>query len=258
MSNEILLEKNSEGVAVLTLNRPEALNAINREMIRALRRAVADVEADDNIDVLIITGAGSKAFCVGLDLKERQSLDDDEAYAYRIDELFPMFSELDNLTKPSFALVDGHCLAGGFEIALTCDIILASPKSTFGLPEVRWGMIPAAGGCRKLAKLIGAMRAKELILTAAKIDTNKAEQFGLINRVVASDNLMAQAMELAGAMRANVQLAVRGAKRCIDHALDQERSIEFDLNQANLCFTSKDQKDGIARFGNRQSATKTS
>lgn len=252
MSNEILLDKSNDGVAILTLNRADALNAINRDMVRAMRRAVADVEADDSVEVLIITGAGSKAFCVGIDLKERQSLGDDEAQAYRSGELFAMYGELEQRNKPAIAVVDGHCLAGGFEVALACDMILASPASTFGLPEVKWGLIPAAGGCRKLAKIIGAVRAKEIILTAMTIDADRAEQLGLINRVVAPDDLRAQALELADQVRANVQLAVRGAKRCIDYALDLERSTAFDLDQADLCYASRDRKDGIARFANRK------
>lgn len=245
---EILLEKRPDRIAVLTLNRPEAMNAINRPMAAALRAAMAAVEADDGIDLLIVTGAGGRAFCTGIDLKERQTLTDAEAHAYRLDELFPMYQALEDRTKPAIAAVDGHCLAGGFEVALSCDLILASPKSSFALPEVKWGLIPAAGGCRKLPKLIGAARAKELILTAATIKADEAERLGLINRVVPAEALFTEALRVAGLILANVQVAVRGAKRCIDHALDLEHSTAFDLEVSTACYAAKERKDGIAKF----------
>jgi enoyl-CoA hydratase/carnithine racemase len=221
-------------------------------MVRRLRSAIRDIEADENIDIVIVTGAGDKAFCVGIDLKERATLSDQEAGTFRRDELFPMYAELENRTKPAIAAVDGHCLAGGFEIALSCDMVLATPRSTFGLSEVKWGLIPAAGGCRKLPKLIGAVRAKEMIFTAATIDAAKAERLGVINRVVAGEELIEQAVVLAGAVLNNVQIAVRGAKRCIDHALDMEHSTDFDIEVANECYTSRERKDGITSFIKRK------
>lgn len=146
MANEIVLKKRSDGIAIVTLNRPEAMNAINRAMVRKLRDAIRDVESDEAVDVIIVAGSGGKAFCVGIDLKERQTLSDEEAAVLRLEEMFPMYSEFEAKRKPSIAVVDGHCLAGGFEIALACDLIFATPRSTFGLPEVKWGLIPAAGG----------------------------------------------------------------------------------------------------------------
>lgn len=254
MANEILIEKRGDRIAVMTLNRPQALNAIDRAMVRSLREAVRDIESDDEIDVFVVTGAGDKAFCVGVDLKERQVLTDEEASAFRSGELFPMYSELEQRTKPAIAAVDGHCLAGGFEIALSCDLIVASPRSTFGLPEVKWGLIPAAGGCRKLPKLIGAQRAKELILTAGSINAVEAERLGLINRVVASDDLLPNALDLAQRILGNVSVAVRGAKRCIDHALDMERCTSFDIEVANACYAAKERKAGVSKFAERKPA----
>lgn len=254
MGNEILIEKRDDRIAVLTLNRPQALNAIDRAMVRSLREAIRAVEADDEIDLLIVTGAGNKAFCVGVDLKERQTFSDDEAHVFRVGELFPMYSELEQRTKPAIAAVDGHCLAGGFEIALSCDMIMATPRSTFGLPEVKWGLIPAAGGCRKLPKLIGALRAKELILTAGNVDAAEAERLGLINRVVSSDDLLPRTLDLANRILGNVSVAVRGAKRCIDHALDMEHCTSFDIEVANACYAAKERKAGVSRFAERKPA----
>lgn len=252
MATEILIEKRDDRIAVLTLNRPQALNAINRAMVRSLREAIRDAEADEDIDVLIVAAAGGKSFCVGIDLKERQTFSDEEAHAFRLGELFPMYSELEHRTKPAIAAVDGHCLAGGFEIALSCDMILATPRSTFGLPEVKWGLIPAAGGCRKLPKLIGTSRAKELILTATNIDATEAERLGVINRIVPSDALLPQALDLARRILANVSVAVRGAKRCIDHALDLERCTPFDIEVSNFCYSAKERKEGVSKFAERK------
>ncbi|MDP2620790.1 MAG: enoyl-CoA hydratase/isomerase family protein [Hyphomicrobiales bacterium] len=254
MAGEVLLDKRDDRIAVLSLNRPQALNAIDMALIRALREAVRDVEADDAIDLLIMTGAGAKAFSVGVDLKERQKLSDRQAHAFRMGELFPMYRELEQKTKPAIALVRGHCLGGGFEIALCCDMILATPDATFALPEVKWGLIPAAGGCRKLPKLIGMARAKELILTARTVTAADAERLGIVNRVVAAKNGMHEALELARAVLANTQAAVRGAKRCLDHDSDWdgEKTAPFDIKIANLCFAATDRNQGVSNFTARK------
>ena len=255
MANEILIEKRADGIAVLTLNRPQAMNAINRAMVQGLRDAIHEIESDAGIGIFVLTGAGDRAFCAGVDLKERQNLSDEEARRYRLGELFPMYSELERRTKPAIAAVDGHCLAGGFELALSCDMILATPRSSFGFSEVKWGLIPAAGGCRKLPKLIGAMRAKELILTAKAIDSAEAFRLGILNRVVASSDLLPQALELAQLVLGNVPVAVRAAKRCMDQALDVERSAPFDIEASTLCYADKERKDGLSRFAERKTAT---
>ncbi|TAK82888.1 MAG: enoyl-CoA hydratase/isomerase family protein [Betaproteobacteria bacterium] len=236
----INLEKRGDRVALLTLNRPQAMNAIDRAMARALRAAIADVEADESIDVLVLTGAGERGFCAGVDLKERTRLTDAEAAAYRAEELFPMYRELDARSKPALAAVFGHTLAGGFELALACDLIVAAEDASFGLPEVKWGLIPAAGGCRKLPALIGAARAKELILTAKTISAEEALRLGMINRVVKKDELLPAARELARQILQNNQPAVRGAKRCIDEAVDARAACAFDLEVANRCYTTRD------------------
>jgi len=240
--NEISLEKRRDRVAVLTLNRPEAMNAIDRAMTRALRAAIAEVEADEAIDVLLLTGAGERAFCAGVDLKERTVMSDAEAGAYRSQELFPMYRELDARTKPAIAAVFGHTLAGGFELALACDLIVAAEGASFGLPEVKWGLIPAAGGCRKLPALIGAARAKELILTARTISAGEALQLGIVNRVVRRGEQVQIALELALQIIQNKQPAVRGAKRCIDEGVDARAACAFDLEVADRCYTRRDLK----------------
>lgn len=254
MTDPVLLHRPEDRIAVLTLNRPDALNAIDRPMVRAFRDAIRQIEADDGIDLFILAGAGAKAFCVGIDLKERQTLTDDEARTFRADELFPMYAELEGRTKPAIAAVNGHCLAGGFELALSCDMMLATARSSFGLPEVKWGLIPAAGGCRKLPKLIGAARAKELILTASSISAAEAERLGIVNRLVQPEQVLDEALALARRVLTNMQVAVRGARRCIDHALQADDAADFDIAVANECYASRERKSGIARFGDRKSS----
>lgn len=238
-SDPIFLEK-GERVAVLTLNRPQAMNAIDRAMTRALRAAIAEVEADDAIDILILTGAGERAFCAGVDLKERTRLTGAEAAAYRSQELFPMYRELDGRAKPAIAAVFGHTLAGGFELALACDLIVAAEGASFGLPEVKWGLVPAAGGCRKLPAVIGAARAKELILTAKTISAEEALRLGLINRIAPKGTQLEAALSLAREILQNNQPAVRGAKRCIDEGVDARAASDFDLEVANRCYATRD------------------
>lgn len=252
MADEILYEKSTDRIGLITLNRPQSMNAVDRALTRQFRDVIRATEADADIDVVIITGAGEKAFCVGVDLKERQTLSDDEAFAFRMGELFPMYEELEGRQKPSIALVRGHCLGGGFEIALACDMILATADAKFGLPEVKWGLIPAGGGCRKLPKLIGAARAKEVILTGRGFDALQAERMGVINRVVSAETALQEANDLAKAVAGNVQVAVRGAKRSIDQALDFKRTIPFDLEVSNYCYASKERKAGISNFVTRK------
>jgi enoyl-CoA hydratase/carnithine racemase len=249
MAGEILIERRGDRIAVLTLNRPEARNAINRAMTRALRAALAEVEADDGIDVIVLTGAGEPAFCAGVDLKERQVLTDAEALAFRTREQYPLFHELDGRSKPAIAAVFGHTLAGGFELALTCDLIVAAEGTTFGLPEVKWGLIPALGGCRKLFKLIGAARAKEMILLAKTATAEELYQLGGINRVVPREELLPTALSLAQTIVANKQIAVRGAKRAIDDGLDAWAACRFDIEVTNAVYASDDRRSGVAAFG---------
>jgi enoyl-CoA hydratase/carnithine racemase len=249
VSDEILIQGAGDRIAVLTLNRPHALNSIDRGMTRALRSALAELEADDRVDVIVITGAGKRAFSTGIDLKERQRLSDAEAAAFRAGELFPMYRELDGRSKPAVAAVFGHTLAGGFELALSCDLIVAAEDAVFGLPEVKWGLIPAAGGCRKLPALIGPARARELILTAGTLTAAEMSRLGAINQVVPNGEQLEAALALARKIVVNPQPAVRGAKRAIDDGIDAWAACRFDVEIANACYASNERKAGIDSFG---------
>lgn len=252
MADEVLIERRDDRIAVLTLNRPSAMNAIDRAMTRALHSAVRELEADERVDVIVLTGAGERAFSSGIDLKERQTLTDDEAASFRARELFPMYRALDARTKPAVAAVFGHTLAGGFELALACDLIVSAADGNFGLPEVKWGLIPAAGGCRKLPALIGPARAKELILTASTCPASEMLRLGVINQVVPKGEQLPAALALARKISAHSQSAVRGAKRAIDDGVDARAACRFDLEIADTCYASKERRTGVASFQARE------
>ena len=247
--SEVLVQRCDDGIAILRLNRPHALNSIDRAMTRALRAAIAELEGDSSVSVLVIAAEGDRAFSTGIDLKERQKLTDEEAAAFRLEELFPMYREFDRRTKPAVAAVFGHTLAGGFELALSCDLIVAAEDTVFGLPEVKWGIIPAAGGCRKLPALIGPARAKELILTASTVSADEMLAMGAINRVVPRGSELEVALDLARRIAANAQQAVRGAKRTIDDGINAPAACDFDLAVANDCYASKERQANISTFG---------
>jgi len=248
VADEVLIERWDDRIAVLTLNRPNAMNAIDRAMTRALHSALCELEADERVDVIVLTGAGERAFSTGIDLKERQALTDDEAASFRARELFPMYRVFDARSKPAVAAVFGHTLAGGFELALACDLIVSASDGNFGLPEVKWGLIPAAGGCRKLPALIGPARAKELILTAGTCSADEMLRLGALNQVVPKGDQLPAALALARKISAHSQPAVRGAKRAIDDGVDAWAACRFDLDIADACYASKERRTGVASF----------
>lgn len=249
MSDEVLVAQCDNRIAILTLNRPGALNCINRAMTRALRQAIAALETDSGVDVIVLSAAGERAFCTGIDLKERQTLSDSEAAVFRSGELFPMYQEFDRRAKPAVAAVFGHTLAGGLELALCCDLIVAAEGSNFGLPEVKWGLIPAAGGCRKLPSVIGPAMARELILTARTLPAEEMLRLGAINQVVPRGQQLDAALALARRIAVNKQTAVRGARRVIEEGVNAPAASGFDMEIANACYASDERSKGIAMFG---------
>lgn len=195
-------------IAVVTLNRPAARNAVDAGMARALEAAIAQVEADEAIRVGIITGAGDIAFCAGADLKQ--------VAAGRLDDSFTAtggFAGFVNAprSKPWIAAVNGAALAGGFEIVLACDLVVASIDARFGLPEVRRGLIASAGGLYRLPRAVPKSIALEMIVTGAPLDAERAHTLGLVNRVVGKDEVLPEALRLAGTICANAPLAVAGS-----------------------------------------------
>lgn len=169
------VEYRADRIAVVTLSRPHVLNAIDRATVRQLSALWRSIDADPRVDVIVFTGSGERAFCAGADLKERQTMSNEEARAMVREEVLPMFQAFDRRAKPAIAAVFGHVLGAGFELALCCDFIVAADDSRFAFPEVRWGSIPAASGVRKLPGLIGPVRARAVILAGEALPASEAQ-----------------------------------------------------------------------------------
>jgi enoyl-CoA hydratase len=249
----ILLERRGR-VAIVTINRPEKRNALNIQT-RAEGAAVLDeLRADDSVRVVILTGAGDKAFIAGADIAEfaeRTAIDQREVMLER-----SLFNAIDTFPKPIIAMVNGYCLGGGCEVALACDIRIASEKASFGQPEINLGIIPGGGGTQRLTRLIGEGKSMELILTGEIIDAQSAFAIGLVNHVVPADQLETKTMEIANRIAEKSPIALRLAKEAIRLAsrsnLDEGLRREVDLFA--LCFSSEDKDEGVKAFLEKRKA----
>src|SRR2546421_4032449 len=207
-------------LAILRLNRPERLNAVSRELIEDVIGALDTLEADADVRAIVLTGAG-RAFCAGADLAERAGLDERAVFAHR-KRVVALFDRVARCETPLVAAVNGVAYGGGAELALLCDVILASEQAVFRFPEVALGIIPGGGGCYTLVRAVGKYRAKELVLTARKVPAAEALALGLVSRVLPAARLVAEARALATAIAENAPLAVRQAKRALDFAADHD------------------------------------
>ena len=239
-------------IALITMNRPEALNALNRQVLEELSQVLDQVEADPELYVAIITGAG-RSFVAGADIGQMSTLTSAEAKAFG---LFgnQVFLKLENLTKPTIAAVNGFALGGGCELSMACDIRLASEKAKFGQPEVGLGITPGFGGTQRLARIVGTAHAMELILTARTISAAQAQEISLVSHVYAPDDLLPQAKALAQVIAANAQVAVRQSKAAIRRGLqtDMYTATAFEAEAFGLCFSTEDQKDAMKAFVNKE------
>jgi enoyl-CoA hydratase len=238
----ILLEDRRDGVLTLTLNRPHAMNALSRELRAALLAAFRAVARDDAIQVVILTGAGERAFCAGLDLKELAGQGSRPEAA--LDETgratsggADLVAAIEGCEPPIIGAINGVAITGGFELALACDVLIASTNARFADTHARVGIMPGWGLSQKLPRLIGVYRAKELSLTGNFIDAERAEQWGLVNRVVAPGELLSTCRQLAQDMRSCVPEMVSAYKRVIDRgfarSLEEGRGIETEANRAH-------------------------
>lgn len=249
----LLVEEAALHVILVTLNRPAVLNAFNTAMAREIADAFGRLGSDDAVRAVVLRGAGERAFCTGADLKERAGLGDDAwADQHRVFE--DAFRAIRECPQPTIAAVEGHALAGGLELALSCDVILAGEGATFAQPEVTRGIIPGGGGTQLLPRLIGRGRAKELIFSGRRIDAATAERWGLVTRLVERGRAVAEALALAGQIAANGPIAVRQAKRAIDAGLDAPLAagLAIELDQYARCVPTEDRREGIAAFNERR------
>lgn len=225
------VETGDDGVALLTIDRPERLNAFDSGMVTEMREVLARLDGDDSVRAIVLTGAGEKAFIAGGDVAEMRDLElaDADRFVYAGQELT---RQLERMGQPTIAAVNGYALGGGTEIALACDIRVASERAVFGLPEVTLGILPGWGGTQRAVRLLGRGLACELVLTGRRVSADEALRIGLVNRVVPAAELLPAAREIAATIAKNSPIAVRQAKKAIhrgaDAALEQGLTIEAE------------------------------
>ncbi|MCT4620692.1 MAG: short-chain-enoyl-CoA hydratase [Marinisporobacter sp.] len=254
MNYEFIQMEQSERIAVLKLNRPKALNALNSGVLKELECAIYGLDTDENVDVIIITGEG-KAFVAGADITEMKDLGAEKGRVFgNLGQR--VFRKIEKMEKPVIAAVNGFALGGGCELAMCCDMRIASAKAKFGQPEVGLGIIPGFSGTQRLPRLVGTAKAKELIFTGDIIKAEEAERIGLVNKVVAPEELMDEAMDLAKRIAKNAQKAVRYSNLAINRGFetDIETGIEIEADLFGLCFATKDQKEGMTAFVEKRKA----
>ena len=253
MEKQVLFTK-SEGIAIVTLNRPEAANALSVQMLKELNELLYKIKYDKSIRCVILTGAGEKAFCAGADLKERSEMPIEEVPKV-VGLIRDNINCLENLPQPVIAAINGVALGGGTELALACDIRLAAQSAKLGLTETSLGIIPGAGGTQRLPRLIGKGRAKELIFTARKIDAQEAEKIGLVEYTSPLENLMESAMELAKQISKNGPIAIRQAKMAIDKGYNVDLFTGLAIEQAayEITIPTKDRLEGLQAFREKRS-----
>jgi enoyl-CoA hydratase len=245
----ILLEQPDTGLYLLTLNRPRALNALNAATLGEIAAAVEEVRADEAARVLLLTGAGDKAFVAGADIAEMQSHTPEQARALSAQGMAVMHA-IEALPIPVIALVNGYALGGGCELAMSCDWILAADTAVFGQPEVKLGILPGFGGTQRLARLVGSPMALELLTTGRQVRSDEALAIGLANHVYPAADLKERGFEMARLIAANGPLGVRFAKQCAHRALDVDLAdgCVLETQSFALTFATSDQKEGMSAF----------
>ncbi|MGQ9557061.1 MAG: enoyl-CoA hydratase-related protein [Desulfurispora sp.] len=253
MAWENILLEIEDGIAVLTINRPKVLNALNAAVLAELDAAMDQLAADDQVRVIIITGAGEKSFVAGADIAFMSQLSPMEAkeFARKGQQVF---SKIENLPKPVIAAINGFALGGGNELAMACDIRIASEKAKFGQPEVNLGLIAGFGGTQRLTRLVNPGMAKEILFTADMYDAETAHKIGLVNHVVPAEELMNFCKSMAKRIAARGPIAVRLSKEAVNDGLemDLEKAFIHEADLFGLVFTTADRAEGIDAFLNKR------
>ncbi|MFN3532470.1 MAG: enoyl-CoA hydratase/isomerase family protein [Candidatus Brocadia sp.] len=240
----IKIEKEKE-IGIITLNRPEVRNALNRKMLQDLGDTLIELENDPQIKCIIITG--NRDFCAGADIKEMNAIKPEEIEAF-CRWGHKVFNQLEGMGKPVIAAVSGYALGGGCELALACDIRIASERAKFGQPEVNLGLIPGFGGTQRLSRLVGIGKAKEMIFTGEILSAKEAETIGLVNRVVKDEELMIVAEEMARVIAQKGPIAVKIAKKLINENQEIKGGLEKEVALFTRCFATQDRQEGINAF----------
>ena len=254
MAYENIIYETKEGIATITFNRPKALNALNGALLGELSQALDKIAADEDIRVLILTGAGEKSFVAGADISELATFDSLKAKSFaRIGH--DIINKLQVLPITVIAAVNGFALGGGTEIAIACDFIYASENAKFGQPEINLGVIPGFGGTQRLPRLIGTNMAKELIFTGKMISAAEALQLGLVNKVVPSDTLIEEVMKTADLIATKGKVSLREAKQAVNKGMnvDLATGCSIEIDAFSLCYASPDAKEGTSAFLEKRS-----
>ena len=250
MAFENIVVETKDRVGVITLNRPQALNALNAALIGELNQALDAFEADAAIGAIVITGS-EKAFSAGADIKEMQAKTYQEVYA---EDFISSWERLTRSRKPVIAAVAGFALGGGCELAMMCDFIIAADTAKFGQPEITLGIMPGAGGTQRLTRFVGKSKAMEMCLTGRMMDAAEAERAGLVSRVVPAADLLAEAMKAAGKIAAMSLPAVMMTKETINRAYETTlaEGVRFERRVFHAMFATEDQKEGMAAFAEKR------
>ena len=235
-------------VGIVTINRPEALNALNTAVLDDLEAVINSIDTD-SVRAVIITGSGTKSFVAGADIGEMSSMTPEQGRAYGI-KGNNLFLKIETLPVPVIAAVNGYCLGGGNELAMSCDIRICSDNAVFGQPETGLGITPGYGGTQRLARIVNVGVAKELIYTASNIKAGRALEIGLVSQVCTQEELMNSAMKIANKIASNAPIAVRACKKAINEGLnvDIEKAVAIEEDLFASCFASQDQKEGMKAF----------
>lgn len=246
MPYELILTETRGRVGLITLNRPQAMNALNNQLMRELMDALEAFDNEDAVGVMVITG-NEKAFAAGADIKE---MADKSMHDMMDRDHIAVFGRIRAIRKPVIAAVSGWALGGGCEIALSCDMIVASESAIFGQPEINIGVIPGAGGTQRLTRAVGKVVAMEMILNDRRLSAQEAYQFGMVNRVVPVENYLDEALELAAEIAARAPLATRAAKKMINQSFEQalEEGLAEEKREFYNLFATEDQKEGMQAF----------
>jgi len=250
MDYQFILYEKSEGLATITINRPEVRNALTQVLMEELGNAINRAEADNEVRVLILTGAGDRSFVAGADIGEVGARDTLSELGLDSRVRRDVYSRLEHLFKPSIAAINGYALGGGCELALACTLRIASDSARFGQPEINIGIIPGLGGTQRLTRLVGRGRAMELVLTGDMIDAQEAYRIGLINKVVPAVELMEEARALGKQLASKPPLALKAAKDAVDYGADMSlaAALEFENRLFAILSGSADAAEGVTAF----------
>lgn len=254
MSKTVLLEVKNR-IGYITINRPEALNALSSQVLADLNEVLDQVENSEDIRVVIVTGSGEKAFVAGADIKEMDLMSPIQAFEY-MTFANNTFTRLSDLRQPTIAVLNGYALGGGMELALSTDIRIGYEKTVVGFPEVGLGIIPGFAGTQRMSRLIGTSRTKELIFTARTVKGQEAYELGILNKLVTVEELLSSAEELAAAMIKNAPLAVEKAKHVIQvgSELPLKNAIRLETEAEALLFSTEDKVEGMRAFVEKRKA----